>query len=147
MKICHAAEEHLDGIIHIENVSFSCPWSKQSFLDAIKNENMIVLVSENDDGHPVGFLCALIIGDEAELLDIAVLPEYRKNGVANSLFHTLLSEQKMEPASKIFLEVRLSNVPARTFYEKLGFTQIGVRRNYYRNPTEDAILMVKTLQD
>jgi len=147
MNIINVETCHLDKILEIENESFSCPWSKQSFVDALNNKNITLLVAIDEEKTVCGFVCVLIIDFEAEILDIAVKKSMRKKGIAGMLFSYLSTTEQMKNVEKIFLEVRESNHPARSFYEKQGFVPIGVRHNYYRNPTEDAVLMGKDLHE
>ncbi|MBQ3591965.1 MAG: ribosomal protein S18-alanine N-acetyltransferase, partial [Clostridia bacterium] len=105
-----------------------------------KMENSIFLtVTEGETA--VGFGCILLAADEGELVDIAVSPAYRKMGLGQMLMTALLTEAANRGTAQVFLEVRQSNTPARTLYEKNGFTAIGLRKKYYKEPVEDAVLM------
>jgi ribosomal-protein-alanine N-acetyltransferase len=103
----------------------------------------------SSEGSPVAFVCARIAADEAELLNLAVLPLYRRQGIATQLLHAVMTEAARIGARRIFLEVRSSNIAALDLYAKLGFSVSGRRRGYYpttpgREP-EDAIVLVRDL--
>ena len=126
----------------------------QSFSHAIKADKLAVNLSmdiyfyflaENEAGEAVGYVGGMIFAGEAEIMNIAVLPPYRRQGIARSLMERYIQEAKAGKADMLFLEVRVSNAPAQTLYRFFGFTETGVRKNYYTKPVEDAILMAKEL--
>lgn len=135
----------IDRIVEIENESFTCPWSKKSFEDAAVSDNISVCAAVARDNTVCGFICFMIIDSEAELLNIAVSQNFRKNGIASSLMDHMIIETLSKHVERIFLEVRESNVPARSLYEKYGFEIIGKRRRYYTKPVEDAVIMQKSI--
>ncbi len=138
----------LDKIMEIENSSFTVPWSKKSFSDAILSDNIHVnVVGKRTDGDfkVCGFSCVLIIGEEVEILNIAVENGERKKGLGALLMKHLTDTATRLGGSVIFLEVRESNLPARSLYKKYGFEEIGTRKNYYTMPTENAVIMQKNL--
>lgn len=133
-------ETLLEDVFTIERESFSTPWTADSLRQAGEMENSIFLtVTERETA--VGFGCILLVADEGELVDIAVAPAYRKLGLGQMLMTALLTEAANRGTTQVFLEVRQSNTPARTLYEKNGFTAIGLRKKYYKEPVEDAVLM------
>ena len=97
------------------------------------------------DGVLVGFGGYSIAADQADVIDVAVAPAYRRQGIARTLMQTVLADAQAQGAESIFLEVRASNTPASALYTALGFTVCGVRMNYYKNPREDAVLMTREL--
>ncbi|MBQ8401419.1 MAG: ribosomal protein S18-alanine N-acetyltransferase [Clostridia bacterium] len=137
-------EEMLGDIVSIERESFSTPWSADSLRQAGEMDNSIFL-AVTDGQTAVGFGCILLVAGEGELVDIAVSPAYRKLGLGQMLMTGLLTEAGKRKAEQIFLEVRQSNTPARGLYEKNGFRAIGLRKKYYKDPVEDAVLMQCTL--
>ena len=139
-----ALSEDLPAIFAIENTSFTCPWSEESFREAFEAENIAIFAAERD-GVLVGFSCMLMIGEEAEILNIASSPAARRSGVGQALLSRMIEEAAAQGVSVIYLEVRDSNAAARSLYRKNGFAEIGIRRHYYIKPREDAILMKKTL--
>lgn len=104
----------------------------------------VIFVAEQD-GQPCGFVCARGAAGDWELENIVVVSGLRRRGVADSLMRALLDQAGRAGASRIFLEVRESNLPARRLYEKHGFGDTGRRRSYYRDPPEDAILYARSL--
>lgn len=140
----------LDEVCEIENISFSVPWSKNSFEDCLKNRLMdfFVATAENDKGEIriVGYIVTLTLSPECEILNIAVSPEFRRKGIAEKLLMYVSAKASEKDCDTLMLEVRESNLAARTLYEKLGFYSVGRRKGYYSNPVEDAILMDKSLK-
>ncbi len=121
-------------------------WSLQSVKDVLLYDNNIFYVAIQKGTNVVtGFAGIMMIADEAELLNIAVLPEYRESGIGQMLIDRMLVEAKKHGAGRILLEVRKSNNPARHLYEKNGFTSFAERKGYYNNPKEDAVIMEKRL--
>ncbi len=144
IEVIRASEDQLGAILAIENASFTCPWSEESFRDAFASENVTIYAAERD-GLLVGFSCMLVIGDEAEVLNIASAPASRRTGVGQSLLSQMLRDAALRGVTAVYLEVRDANAAARALYRKNGFSEIGIRRNYYIKPRENAILMRKTL--
>ena len=140
----------LDEVCEIENISFSVPWSKSSFEDCFKNRLMDFLVAtcENDKGEicTAGYIVTLTLPPECEILNIAVSPKFRRQGIAEKLISYVAERAAEQGCDKLMLEVRDSNLAARALYEKLGFYSVGRRKGYYSNPVEDAILMDKSLE-
>ena len=135
-----AAAENAAEILKIENACFSSPWSEGSIRDALGNPcSSFYLAYAN--GALAGYMGLQIFSGEGYVTNIATLPEYRRNGIAKALINKAL-DNEME---FITLEVRESNAPAISLYNSFGFKKVGVRPNYYSNPTENAILMTKEL--
>ena len=141
ITISFALLNDLQEILEIENDSFSSPWSEKSIFDAIRSKNIAVYVAKNNEKQILGFACLLTIGEEAELLNIAVKREFRRFGIADKLMMTMLDTCLSDKIESVYLEVRQSNIPAQKLYEKYGFKTIGIRKKYYSAPTEDALLM------
>ncbi|MBQ4057805.1 MAG: ribosomal protein S18-alanine N-acetyltransferase [Lachnospiraceae bacterium] len=121
-------------------------WSLGSVCDLLKYDNNIYYVVKNlQTNEVVAFAGIMIVGDEAELLNIAVSSEYRKCGIAQKLLGQLCLDAKRNNAYRMLLEVRESNVHAKALYWKVGFSDLGRRKNYYSNPREDAIIMERML--
>ncbi len=135
----------LDTILEIEELSFTVPWTKDSFLSAFASD-MITVFSAEKNGAAVGFGCVSVLAPDCEILNIAVHPDERGNGIGRLLLNAMLEYAAKNGGEAAFLEVRESNTPARTLYEKNGFIPIGIRRNYYSKPTENAIIMQLNLQ-
>lgn len=133
--------EDIPVIAAIERASFTAPWSETSFYSEVYNRNSITRVGEFN-GEIVGYICIKMVVDECHLLDLAVHPDYRRRGIAKMLFNNALKDLEDDGCRRLYLEVRAANFPAKIFYEKLGFKTIGMRKNYYLNPQEDALIMM-----
>ena len=140
-KINFYNQEDLDEIVKIENKSHLTPWTKKNFTDADNANNLFkVLKSESSI---VGYYIALFAAEECQLLNITVRLELKKKGFGQLMLKNLVEECRKKNIINIFLEVRLSNSSAIRLYEKNGFNEIGIRRNYYKilDGREDAIMM------
>jgi ribosomal-protein-alanine N-acetyltransferase len=136
----------LEAVEFIDRVSFPTPWPKEAFLFELKeNRPSVCWVAElkSRDSEPliVGSVVIWLVVDEAHIGTLAVRPGYRQQGVAQRLLATALVECVRRGATKALLEVRVSNLPAHDLYRKFGFSAVGVRRGYYQNTGEDAVLM------
>ena len=128
----------------IEYQSFPDPWSQNGILDTVSNPSTVCLLAEKA-GKAVGYLFAYRAGDEAEIARIAVAGEQKRQGVGKSLIRTLEEIGKKKQIRRLLLDVRESNREARAFYEKMAFQEDGVRRGFYQDPPEDAVLMSREL--
>lgn len=126
------------GVWKIENACFSQPWSEQAFYDELDNPYGVTLVAKRE-GEVAGFLNVRDVCGEIYINNIAVCEKFRGQGIAKAL----LSELEKREFEFITLEVRESNFSAISLYEKMGYEKIGLRKNFYEKPTENAILMTK----
>lgn len=133
-------QQDIARVLEIERAVFSMPWSDESFLHALAAKTNIYLVAEKNQ-RIVGYCGLWVSYETADLCNLAVAEGYRKQGIAERLLREGICRAEERAAEKVLLEVRKSNLPAIGLYEKAGFGRIGVRSRYYRNPTEDAILM------
>lgn len=117
-------------------------WSERSIAEAAAYAGGVVLVSELGS-EVTGFLIARVTGDEAEILNLAIAPERRRKGDGRALIEAVLAESKLRGVKRVFLEVRDSNENAIAFYSKHGFSKVGRRPAYYRDPEEAALLLEK----
>ena len=140
MKIERMTAAHLDGVCAIENACFAHPWSRQSIEAELDNENSLFYVAV-EDGQVVGYIGMSFVLDEGYFYNVAVKADCRKNGVGSALIQTLVTHCRKNNFAFLTLEVRESNAPARSLYEKFGFIKVGERKNYYSDPTENAVLM------
>ena len=133
-------EFYLDRIRDIENLSFSAPWSLNGFLQELENpvSQLWALLSDNV---LLGYFCFWAVREEMQLLDLAVHPTYRGLGHGRYLLTKMIDLALSRGISRVWLEVRVSGVPARRLYERSGFVESGRRKNYYTDPAEDAIVM------
>ena len=140
MIIRKMTEEDLEQVVAIEEQCFSMPWSRKSFLDSISREDTIFFVAE-DTKMILGYIGMYIAFEEGEITNVAVLPQCRKQGVGNELVTSMQAVAKEFELERIVLEVRVSNEHAICLYKKNGFAELGVRKNFYEQPTEDAYIM------
>ena len=139
------AHEHLGQAAEIERLCFSDPWSEKMLAEHLANPCSLTLAAVGDTGRLLGYVGLLAVVDEGYITNVAVRPDCCRQGVAGGLLDALEAQGKERELAFLTLEVRQSNAPARALYEKLGYLQAGLRRNYYENPREDAIIMTKTL--
>ena len=135
-------ETHVAPIAQLEKICFSDPWSERSIAYELTNTLSAWFVAV-EDGVVLGYVGSQAVLDEADMMNIAVSPEARRRGIAQGLVEVLVAVLKEKEVRCLTLEVRASNDPAITLYHKLGFTQVGRRPNYYRNPKEDALILRK----
>lgn len=130
-----------EGILEIETASFPSPWTADAFREEARRSfsHLWVLVENSD---VVGYVCFWVMAGEVHLMNIAVHPENRCKGLGRYLLHRMIAAGIRGGARCALLEVRPSNVSARTLYKKSGFREVGRRPKYYRDTGEDAILMV-----
>lgn len=128
-----------------EKECFSEPWSLQAVNDFLSYSYNGALVARLD-GAFAGYITYSWIADEIQIANVAVLMPFRRRGIAGGLLGELVRMAAVNHVAKIGLEVRAANQPARALYEKNGFVPVGVRRNYYKNPTEDAVLYDRILE-
>ena len=133
-------EEDINEILDISSLSFSVSWSKNSYIQELTNPVARYLVAEIDN-KVIGFIGTWIVLDESHITNIAVHPNHRKQGIASKLVEELLYYCKTQGCISYTLEVRSSNKAAKSLYEKYNFKQDGVRKGYYEDNKEDAIIM------
>ena len=137
-------ETHVVQIAELEKICFSDPWSENSIAYELTSRLSFWLVAV-EDGKVVGYIGSQSVLGEADMMNVAVHPDHRRKGIAEALVNALSQDLKQRDNVCLTLEVRVSNAPAIALYEKLGFTQVGLRKNYYRNPKEDARILKKML--
>ena len=138
--ISHHTKDDLNAIAEIERVSINPPWSFKAICDFAECGTSRILVAKIDN-IVVGYITYSVVLDEVQIANIATHPNYRRRGIGEKLLMQLFNESTTENMCVITLEVRNSNAPAVCLYEKCGYSEVGRRKNYYKNPTEDAILM------
>jgi len=139
-------DEDLDEVSSIEKSIFSVPWSRKSLKDAIDMPDNIYIVS-TDNGTIVGYCGMWAVLGEGNIVCVAVREEYRGRGVGRSLVRELVKRGIENGVDAFFLEVRESNAAAIHLYETEGFCNIGVRRNFYEKPVENAIVMSRMVSN
>ena len=130
-------------ILTVEKASFQDPWTENMFLDSFDSNFFFGFVCE-EAGEMLGYICGDAIYEDAQLMSVATAPAHRKKGVARELIAAFEKECKKRGAQGCFLEVRVSNIPASTLYQSVGYAPIGLRKRYYQDG-EDAIVMQKIL--
>ena len=139
-------ETYLDAIMEIERLSFPTPWSRNAFVQELTNpvSHLWALLA---GGALSGYICFWMFDSEIQLINVAVHPEKRGNGLGLFLLEKMIETGVANGMHKIWLEVRTSNLPAQKLYDKLGFSTVGRRPLYYRDTNEDAILMSLSLSE
>ncbi|MBE7706000.1 MAG: ribosomal-protein-alanine N-acetyltransferase [Cyanobacteria bacterium SIG30] len=141
-KIETLKDKHLDDVMEIEALSYGKHhWSRESFESEILNSASSYLSAVNKNGKCIGYMGIWKIIDEAHITTLAVHPDYRKNNVAKALLLAQIDECTKYEIKYLTLEVRPSNKSAISLYEKFGFNSLGVRKNYYQDNNEDALIM------
>ena len=133
---------HIPQIAQLEQICFSVPWTENMLTDALFDPQACFLVAEDDEGNVVGYAGLHVVLDEGYIDNVAVEPDARRHGVASALLDVFC---RFGAANLAFLtlEVRSSNAPAISLYEKFGFFRAGLRKGYYQHPREDAVIMTR----
>lgn len=135
-------EAHVAAVAELEKVCFADPWSEKSVASELHNELSVWLVAL-DGETVVGYIGSQTVCGETDMMNVAVAPAYRRRGIAEGLIAALIGVLREKESHSLTLEVRQSNEPARKLYEKQGFEQVGLRKNYYRKPKENALILRK----
>ena len=144
MTIVPMTADHVAQVAALEALCFPDPWSEKSVASELENPLALWLVAlENDI--VVGYVGSQTVPDETDMMNIAVHPNHRRQGIAEALVARLVERLQEMGSHSLTLEVRASNTPAQRLYQKLGFRQVGCRKNYYRNPREDGLILRKDL--
>ena len=135
--------EHVTSVAELEKICFGTEaWSEKSVTSELTNSLSLWLVAD-DNGRVAGYVGSQTVMDETDMMNVAVHPDYRKQGIATALIVGLVGELRKKGSHCLTLEVRASNENAISLYRKLDFQQIGLRKNYYHNPKEDALILRK----
>ncbi|NLZ82235.1 MAG: ribosomal protein S18-alanine N-acetyltransferase [Clostridiales bacterium] len=140
MKIRKMAEADISYVYAIEKDIFSEPWKEEDFRRAIENTNNDYLIAEVD-GQVVAYCGYWGIPPEGYIYNVAVQKEYRKQQIAYHMLTLLMERAKERGITELTLEVRMSNIPAKSLYDVLGFKEVGIRKDFYSKPTEDGVIM------
>lgn len=136
--------EDVPQIAALERLCFSDPWSEASISSELENPISLWLVAEAD-GVVQGYIGSQSAPPDCDIMNLAVAPDARRQQLGRTLLQSLIDELHRRGTERLFLEVRTSNVPARALYASFGFEQVGLRKKYYVNPVEDALIMRKEL--
>lgn len=142
MEYIRMNESHIEPIAQIEKLCFSDPWSVRSIGSELKNPLSLWLVAMDGD-RVAGYVGSQTVLGEADMMNLAVHPDYRRRGIGEELVIRLVEQLRLQGSHILMLEVRASNAPAIALYDKLGFFQVGRRPNYYTKPKEDALILRK----
>ena len=134
--------QHVPQVAALERECFSAPWSEQSLAGELDNPLSLWLVCQVD-GEVCGYVGSQTVLGETDMMNVAVLPRARRQGIAQQLILELVARLKQQGSHCLSLEVRPSNAPAVALYQGLGFSQVGRRPNYYRHPKEDGLILRK----
>lgn len=142
MGIIRMSEAHVEAVANLEKECFSMPWSVDSIRSELSNVLALWIVAV-ESGKLVGYVGSQSVLGEADMMNLAVSPEFRCRGVGQALVLNLIEQLRLNQVHSLTLEVRVSNQAALRLYDKLGFFEVGRRPNYYTNPKEDALILRK----
>lgn len=142
MEIIKLASEHSAAIAALEEICFSTPWSENAILHEVTNPISYWLVAV-ENGQVLGYVGSQYGYGEADMMNLAVVPNFRNRGIGQQLVTELISHLADLDVKSLTLEVRQSNAAAISLYEKMGFQQVGLRPNYYQKPKEAALILRK----
>ncbi|CAH2715063.1 MULTISPECIES: ribosomal protein S18-alanine N-acetyltransferase [Neobacillus] len=134
-------EEDIDQVLEVEHASFTTPWSREAFYNEIYNNKFAVYIVIEENNKVIGYCGTWVVIDEAHVTNVAVLPGYRGKKLGEALMSKLMSMSREMGARKMTLEVRVTNHVAQSLYRKLGFQNGGIRKNYYSDNQENALIM------
>ena len=140
MKIERMTEAHLDAVAELERECFAHPWSRESLKETLRSGDSLFYIAELD-GRVIGYIGMSFVLDEGYIYNVAVEKSSRKKGAGSALIQTLVNYGKKNGFAFLTLEVRESNTAARSLYSSFGFIKVGERKDYYSDPTENAVLM------
>ncbi len=134
---------HVDDVMVVENLCFSIPWSKEAFIQEVTENRFAIYIVALYQNTAVGYAGMWKVFDEGHITNVAVHPEFRRYKIGSRLLENLIQIAKDEGITGMTLEVRKSNFPAQLLYSKYGFKPAGIRKNYYADTGEDAVIMWK----
>ena len=143
VRIVPMTGDHLDEVAELERICFTTPWSRNMLVEELQNDCAAFLVALDDEDHVAGYAGLLVVLDEGYIDNVAVRPECRRQGIGDRLLEVFCRFGQAHLAF-LTLEVRPSNAAAVALYEKHGFQEAGRRKDYYTDPTEDALLLTRT---
>jgi [ribosomal protein S18]-alanine N-acetyltransferase len=141
-----ATQADLAEVVALERSCYRDPWPASAFTSLPSNNQVFFRVARHTDGRLAGYVVGWYVMDEGELANLAVAPELRLQGIGRLLLDAILEDAATRGIKQLYLEVRESNVAARQLYSVRGFEEIGRRQRYYRMPTEDALILRRTLR-
>lgn len=134
-------ENDIDEVLIVEEQSFTLPWSRDAFYHEMKNNRFAFYIILEDEGKVIGYCGSWIVMDEVHITNVAVLPAYRGQKLGEALMRQMMHAAEEKGAKTMTLEVRVTNFAAQSLYRKLGFQDGAIRKNYYTDNQEDALVM------
>lgn len=134
-------DKDIDQVLTVEQASFTVPWSRDAFYNELHNNKFAVYIVLEEDHKIIGYCGTWIVIDEAHVTNVAILPGYRGRKLGETMMRKLMSVAREKGAKSMTLEVRVTNHVAQSLYRKLGFQNGGIRKNYYSDNQEDALVM------
>ncbi|WP_413304473.1 ribosomal protein S18-alanine N-acetyltransferase [Bacillus sp. 1P10SD] len=134
-------EEDIDQVLEVEHASFTTPWSREAFYNELHNNKFAVYIVLEEENQIIGYCGTWVVIDEAHVTNVAIMPGYRGKKLGEALMTKLMSIARELGARSMTLEVRVTNHVAQSLYRKLGFQNGGIRKNYYSDNQEDALVM------
>ena len=148
IRIVPMNADHLEDLERLERICFSRPWSKRMLGEELENQCAAFLVAEDGQtGAVMGYAGLLVVADEGYITNVAVFPEYRRQGVAAKILEIYLNFAQANQLAFLTLEVRPSNEAAIALYRRFGFEEVGRRKNYYDLPKEDALILTRFFKE
>ncbi|MCI5832292.1 MAG: ribosomal protein S18-alanine N-acetyltransferase [Clostridiales bacterium] len=144
VKIVPMTADHLEELEKLERICFSRPWSRKMLAEELENQCAAFLVAEDSvSGRVLGYAGLMVVADEGYITNVAVFPEYRRQGIAAQILQVFVQFAEANRLAFLTLEVRPSNAAAIALYQDFGFEEVGRRKNYYDLPKEDALILTK----
>lgn len=135
----------IENVIAIERASFQFPWSTRFFLDELQVDCARSILAEVD-GHIVGYVLFWFVSEEVDIHNIAVHPDFRRQGIGRLLLEQVVAAARRQERLRVTLDVRFSNASAQSLYRRFGFVARGLRKAYYSDNGEDALVMALELR-
>lgn len=141
IRIVPMTAEHIPELVRLEKMCFSTPWDEKALSDELENHTAHFLTAVDDIGSVLGYIGSFIVCESCYISDVAVFPQNRRKGVGKALIEELCRLAGELGAESVSLEVRPSNSAAISLYSSMDFEEVGLRKNFYRDPEEDALIL------
>lgn len=142
IKIREMQLDDLEQVMTIEEANFSVPWTETGFFTFLLREDTLFLVAEEGE-KILGYCGVVTVQDEGDITNVAVEKNSQNQGIGKKLLEEMFQRTQKAGVCRLFLEVRAGNAAAHHLYEKMGFVQMGIRKNYYEQPVEDGVVMMR----
>lgn len=141
IRLTEMIESDIDEVLEIERASFPFPWSKKMFLNELSNPNSRIILAKGESDEILGFICFWNVAGEIHILNLAVHPGHRRQDIGKRLLTHVIESSIANGAGLFALEARSRNTTAISFYKSFGFKKVGLRKEYYADTGDDAVLM------